>query len=88
MFFIFKGGDEFVKLKIDRVRKRFEIASKVTNYRFLPQSYVRLFGSTKGDMEEAKKEMEDVESMTDNQFKLKLTSEFLSQGYILVKYTD
>lgn len=85
MFFIFQSGNEFVKLKIDRVNKKLEIATSRFNYRFIPQNFLKLFGDKKGDIEEAKKEMAETEKLNDEEFEVYLVKEFLQKGYILIK---
>lgn len=93
MLYIFQSGDEFLKLKIDRVNKKFEIATSRSNYRFIPQPFWKLFGSSKRTMtglkppteEESKKEMEESESLTDEQFEQKIIRDSIQLGYKLVK---
>ena len=93
MLYIFQSGDEYLKLKIDRVNKRFEIASSNTNYRFIPQPFWKLFGDVKTTLkglkqpteEESKKEMEEVEKLNDEDFEKRIIHNALNLGYILVK---
>jgi len=85
MLYIFQSGTEFVKLKIDRIEKRFEIATSQTNYRFFPQPYWKLFGDTKGDLQEAKIEMAKCEILNDHGFEIYLVKEFLKKGYVFFK---
>ena len=85
MFYIFQSGVEFVKLKIDRINKKLEIASSNVNYRFIPQPFWKLFGDKKDDIEEANKEMAETEKLDDNEFEIYLVKEFLRRGYVLVK---
>ena len=60
MLYVFQSGSEFVRLRIDRGNKKFELSSSNTNYRFLPMPFWRLFGDTRGDREEAQKELKEV----------------------------
>jgi len=91
--YIFQSGDEFIKLKIDRENKKFEIATSKTNYRFIPQPYWKLFGNSKRTItglkppseEESKKEMEEAESLTDEEFEKKIINDSAKLGYRLIK---
>lgn len=91
--YIFQAGDEFFKIKIDRVEKKLEIASSKTTYRFLPQPYWKLFGDPKKTMlglkppteEESKKDMIKMELLNDKEFKDKLIKNFANFGYKLIK---
>lgn len=93
MFYIFQSGDEFLKIKIDRKEKRFEIATSKSNYRFIPQPFWKLFGSPKKTMlglkppteEESRKEMEEAEKLTDEQFEKKIINDSAQLGYKLIK---
>ena len=93
MLYIFQGGGEFLKLKIDRINKRFEIATRMSNYRFIPQPFWKLFGNPKQTFkglkqpteEESKKEMEEAESLSDEEFERKLISDSAKLGYKLIK---
>ncbi len=93
MLYIFQSGDEFLKLKIDRKEKRFEIASSKTNYRFIPTSFWKLFGSSTRTLrglkppteEESKKEMEEAEKLSDEEFKKKIINDSAQLGYKLIK---
>lgn len=95
--YIFKGaGNEFFKLKIERKNKRFELASSITTYRFIPQPFWKLFGNPRVTMkglippteEESRKEMEDAESLSDEEFEKKLVNDFSKLGYVLMKKAD
>lgn len=91
MKYIFQAGDEFCKLKIDRVNKKFELATGRTTYRFIPQAYWKLFGTASRTLvglkppteEESRKEMAGMETATDEEFEKKLIKDFLDVGYIL-----
>ena len=93
MFYIFQAGDEFLKLKINREEKKLEVASSRTNYRFIPQSFWKLFGNVKLTLtglkppteEDSKKEMEETEKLNDEDFEKRLILEFNKLGYKLVK---
>jgi len=93
MLYIFQSGDEFFKLKIDRKEKKFELASSKTNYRFIPTPFWKLFGNPKKTLtglkppteEESKKEMEESEKLTDEEFEKKLINDFAKLGYKLIK---
>ncbi len=87
MYFIVTCGPHFVKLKIDRINKKLEQAtdSGVSCGRFIPRPFWRLFGDKKDDMEEATKEMNEMESKTDEEFEIHLVKEFLKIGYVLAK---
>lgn len=93
MLYVFQSGDEFLKLKIDRKEKKLEIASSKTNYRFIPQPFWKLFGNPKRTLtglkppteEESKKEMEEAELLTDEQFEKKIINDSANLGYRLIK---
>ena len=93
MLYIFQSGDEFIKLKIDRINKRFEIASSKTNYRFIPQPFWKLFGTPMKTLtglkppteEESKKEMEEAELLNDEEFEKKIINDSANLGYKLIK---
>lgn len=93
MLYVFQSGDEFLKLKIDRKEKRFEIATSKTNYRFIPQPFWKLFGSPKKTLtglkppteEESKKEMEEAEKLSDEDFEKKIINDSAQLGYKLIK---
>ena len=82
--YIFRSEDQLVKLKIDRTHKKFEIATTLTNYRFIPQPYWKLFGDDMGDKEKAIKEMEEMELLQDTEFDHKLIEAFAKRGYTLI----
>jgi len=93
MLYIFQSGDEFLKLKIDRKNKRFEIATSKTNYRFIPQPFWKLFGNPKRTLtglkppteEESKREMEEAELLSDEEFEKKIINDSRQLGYKLIK---
>ena len=93
MQYVFQSGDEFLKLKIDRKEKRFEIATSTSNYRFIPQPFWKLFGSPKKTLtglkppteEESKKEMEEAELLTDEEFEKKIINDSAQLGYKFIK---
>jgi len=93
MLYVFQSGDEFLKLKIDRKEKRFEIATSKTNYRFIPQPFWKLFGSPKKTIfglkppteEESRKEMKEAENLTDEEFEKKVINDSAQLGYKLIK---
>lgn len=93
MLYVFQSGDEFLKLKIDRKEKKLEIASSKTTYRFIPQPFWKLFGSPKKTLAglrlptelESKKEMEEAELLTDEEFKKKIINDSAQLGYRLIK---
>jgi len=84
MELVFQGASEFVKLRIDREAKSFWIASNMTGYRFQPQPWWKLFGTTPGDVDEAKKEMEMMEPLNDEDFIRVIEATFSRNGYSLV----
>ena len=93
MLYIFQSGDEFLKLKIDKKEKKFEIATSKSNYRFIPQPFWKLFGSPiktltglKPPTElESKKEMEEAELLSDELFEKKIIDDAAQLGYRLIK---
>ena len=93
MQYIFQSGDEFLKLKIDWVNKRFERASKATNNRFIPTPFWKLFGNAIKTLtglkpsteEESKKEMEELKDLSNEGLEKKLIQDFIKIGYTLVK---
>jgi len=93
MNYIFQSGNEFIKLKIDRINKRLELASSKTNYRFIPQPFWKLFGNPEKTLtglkppteEESKKEMEEMEKLNDIEFEKRITDDMAKVGYKLVK---
>ena len=93
MQYVFQSGDQFLKLKIDRKEKKFEIASSKTTYRFIPQPFWKLFGSPTQTLrgvippteEESRKEMEEAEKLSDEEFKKKIINDSAQLGYRLIK---
>ena len=93
MLYIFQSGDEFLKLKIDRKEKRLEIATSKSNYRFIPQPFWKLFGSPIKTLtgfrqpteEESKKEMEESENLSEEDFGKKIINDAIKIGYQLIK---
>jgi len=93
MIYVFQSGDEFLKLKIDRKEKKFETASRQTNMRFYPHPFWKLFGSPVKSItgfkqpteEETKKEMEESEKLSDEDFERKIIIDAMKIGYQLVK---
>ncbi len=93
MKYIFQSGDEFLKLKVDRENKKFEIATSKTTYRFIPQAFWKLFGNAIKTLtglkppkeEESKKEMEEAEKLNDEEFEKKIINDSMKLGYTLVK---
>jgi len=91
--YIFQSGTEFIKLKIDRLNKKFEISSSKTNYRFIPQPFWKLFGNPRKTLfglkppseSDSKKEMEETEKLNDTDFEKKLVKDMINVGYTLVK---
>ena len=81
MQYTFQCGSEFIKLKIDRLNKRLEMASSKTNYRFYPLPYSELFGIK--DTQEQMQLQKDIESKSDKEFEEYLVKEFLQKGYLL-----
>ena len=93
MLYIFQLGDEFLKLKIDWTNKRFERCNRMTNNRFIPTPFWKLFGNPEKTLigikpcteEESKKEMEELKDLTDEQLEKKLINDFAQIGYKLIK---
>ncbi len=93
MLYIFQCGDEFLKLKVDRKEKKFELASSKTTYRFIPQPFWKLFGSPKKTLtglkrpteEESKKEMKEAELLDDESFEKIIINDSAQLGYSLIK---
>ncbi len=93
MIYVFQAGDEFFKLKVDRIEKKLEIACSRTNYRFIPTPFWKLFGDARPTMtgmkqpseEESKREMAEAELLNDKDFEKKLVLDFIKIGYRLIK---
>lgn len=93
MLYVFQFGDEFLKLKIDWTNKRFERASRMTNMRFIPTPFWKLFGNPKKTLtglkpsteEESKKEMEELKDLNSEELEKKMISDFAQLGYKLIK---
>lgn len=91
--YIFKSGDEFIKLKIDRKNKKIEIATSTTNYRFIPQPYWKLFGKSVKTLtgikppskEDSLREMKEMELLNDLDFEKRLIKDFVDIGYQLIR---
>ena len=83
MQYTFQCGDEFIRLKIDRLNKKLEMASSKTAYRFYPIPYSELFGIK--DTPEQTQLQKEMESKSDKEFEEYLVKEFLQKGYILAK---
>ena len=86
MFYIFQSGSEYIKLKIDRIKNRLEMASSKTTLRFYPLPFSELFGVK--ETEEQKQVQEEMESKSDEEFEVYLVKEFLQKGYVLMKKDD
>ena len=80
MFFIFQGGNELVKLNIDREDKRVWIASSNTNYKNIETSWRQLFD--KGKEEEQEK---ITDKLNDEEFKQLIILQMAKFGYTLKK---
>ncbi len=93
MLYIFQSGDEFLKLKVDWINKRFERASRQTNMRFIPTPFWRLFGNSTKTLtglkqateEESKKEMEELKDLSNKELEKKMVEDFIKLGYKLIK---
>ena len=93
MLYVFQTGDEFLKLKIDWENKRFERASRLTNNRFIPTPFWKLFGNAVKTLlgikqcaeEESKKEMEELKDLSNKELEAKLINDFAKLGYKLIK---
>ena len=93
MQYIFQSGDEFLKLKIDWENKRFERASRMTNNRFIPTPFWKLFGNPVKTLlgikpsteEESKKEMEELKDLTNEELEKRLIQDFIKIGYKLIQ---
>lgn len=91
--YIFQSGDEFLKLKIDWTNKKFERASRMTNNRFIPTPFWKLFGNPIKTLtgfkpssdEEAKKEMEELKDSSNEELEIKLMHDFTKIGYKVIK---
>lgn len=84
MEFIFKGGVEIIRLKIDRINKTLVLATSKTNNEFIELPFWKLFGDKEGDREAAEKEQAETELLNDEEFKKKVISEFARNGYQLM----
>lgn len=91
--YIFQSGDEFIKFKVDRINKKFELATSRTAYRFIPMPFWKLFGSPVKTMfglkppteDESKKEMLEAELLNDADFEKKMVDDASKLGYICVR---
>jgi len=80
MFFIFQGGNELVKLNIDRADKRVWVASSKTNYRNTETSWRQLFDKGKERFQE-----KVTDKLTDEEFKQLIIAQMAQVGYNLKK---
>ncbi len=93
MKYIFQSGDEFLKLKIDWENKRFERANRMTNNRFIPTPFWKLFGNLVKTLtgfkpsseEDSKKEMEELKDLSNEELETRLINDFTKLGYKLIK---
>ena len=93
MQYVFQSGDEFLKLKIDWENKRFERASRITNNRFIPTPFWKLFGNPVKTLiglkpsseEESKKDMEESKDLSNKELEKRLINDFAQLGYKLLK---
>lgn len=85
MIYILQGGEELVKLDVDRINKKLKIATSQTQYAWVEQPFWKLFGNKAGDVREARSEQAAMDILDDNQFNAKLVSDFAKNGYKLIK---
>lgn len=81
--YIFSGGTEIVKLRLDRGTKRLEIASSQSGYAFVPRPWSSLFDKGK---ERIQGKITD--KCDDNQFDKVLKVSFEKLGYTLTSKND
>ena len=76
----FKGGNEYIRLVINRKKKEAMIQSKTTQYTLTPIKWKMLFDKGK---EKAQERMTD--GLNDDEFKTILMISMAQQGYSLVE---
>lgn len=78
MQLIFQGGNEVVKMVIDRVNKTLQLSSAATNYQMQSLPFKKLFDSGKETIQEAL-----TDKMDDEAFKHQIVSQMAKVGYTL-----
>ena len=81
MELLFKGGNEFIKLVLDRKNKRAQVSTSKTQYQLTPISWNQLFDKGK---ERAQELITD--KIDDERFRQVMIMSMAKQGYLLVKH--
>ena len=80
MILTFQGGQQFVKLDIDRENKRLIVTSSKTNYKPVPSDWIKLFDKNK------EKEQEKItDKLNDEDFKQVIIAGMQQFGYAIKK---
>lgn len=77
---IFQGGNETVKLVIDRQNKKLQVASSKTGYDLVPQPWKALFDKGKERIQE-----KITDKLNDDDFKKTIIAAMAQAGYELKK---
>ena len=80
MQLIFQGGNELVKLVIDRENKELKISSSKTGYKLVPSPWKNLFDKGKERIQE-----KITDKLNDGDFKKSIIMAMAQQGYQLRK---
>lgn len=80
MLLIFRGGNEFVKMHIDRKTKKLSVASSRTNYDITPTPWKNLFDKGKEQLQER-----ITDRMNDVEFRSTIIRQMAQYGYKIVK---
>jgi predicted ATPase len=81
--YVFRGGTEVVKLRIERETKRLEVASSLTGDKFVPRPWSYLFDKGKERVQEI-----ITDKCNDIQFEKVLKFAFQKLGYELISKND
>lgn len=80
MDLIFQGGNEIVKLIIDRDNKKLKVVTSNTNYKVVETPWKFLFDKGKEDFQE-----KITDKLGDKEFRLAIVASMAQIGYVLKK---
>jgi len=78
MELIFQGGNEVVKLVIDRANKQLQVSSSQTNYELIPAKWSMLFDKGRETIQER-----ITDRLNDEDFRKAIIAAMAQQGYML-----
>lgn len=78
MYLVFKGGNEIVRMYIDRANKELKVASSRTHYKLTQIKYSMLFDKGKEQLHE-----KITDRLSDTEFKTVIVAQMNKAGYQL-----